>query len=88
VLKSAEKEKKRAYNDRIIEVQNGTFTPLHGIWDKWSNGCMMNARHFINSQIKDPRMMNWIRTRLNFSIMRSALLCLGGTRVIFNALVT
>jgi hypothetical protein len=28
VLQNAEQEKKRAYNDRIIEVENGTFTPL------------------------------------------------------------
>jgi hypothetical protein len=28
VLKNAEQEKKRAYNDRIIEVENGTFTPM------------------------------------------------------------
>ena len=29
--------------------------------------------------------MNWIRTRLAFSILRSALLCLRGTRVGFYA---
>ena len=31
--------------------------------------------------------MNWIRTRLTFSILQSALLCLRGTRVVFYALL-
>ena len=28
ILKNAENKKKRAYNQRIIEAKNGTFTPL------------------------------------------------------------
>ena len=28
ILKKAKQEKKRSYNDRIIQVENGTFTPL------------------------------------------------------------
>jgi hypothetical protein len=45
VLKNAEQEKKRAYNDRIIEVENGTFIRhwYLGQMEQW----VMNARNSI-----------------------------------------
>ncbi len=89
VLKNGEQEKKRAYNDRIINVENGTFTPL--IFG--TNGAMGDEYKKFHKELalklstkrseKYSSIMNWIRTRIHFSIIRSALLCLRGTRVIF-----
>ena len=94
MLKNAEQEKKRAYNDRIIEVENGTFTPL--VFG--TNGAMGDECKKFNKELalklsntrseNYSSTMNWIRTRLNFRIIRSALLRLRGTRVHFYARVT
>jgi hypothetical protein len=91
VLKNAEQEKKRAYNDRIIEVENGTFTPLvFGTNGAMGDECKKFHRELAH-KLSNKRSenysctMNWIRTRLNFSIIRSALLSLRGTRGNFYA---
>ena len=81
-----ERDKIRKYSERIINVKQGTFTPL-GVT---SAGGM--ARQ---SQIFYKRMAElmaekrgerkgfftaWLRCKLSFSLVRSALLCLRGTR--------
>ena len=94
VLKNAEQEKKRAYNDHIIEVENGRFTPLvfgtNGAMDDESKKFHEElALKLSNKRSKNySSTLNWIRTRLYFSIIRSALLSLRGTRVNFYASVT
>ncbi len=89
VLKNAEQEKKQAYSDRIIKVENGTFTPL--IFG--TNGAMGNECKKFHKELalklstkrseKYSSIMKWIQTRINFSVIRPALLCLRGTRVNF-----
>ena len=85
------KRKKRAYNDRIIQVENGTFTPLiFGTNGATGYECEtflkeLALKLLIKISDKYSITMNWIWTRLAFSILRSALLCLRGTRVGFYA---
>ncbi|KAG0720561.1 hypothetical protein GWK47_048266 [Chionoecetes opilio] len=81
-----ELEKIRAYGDRILQVDHGTFTPL--VFTT-SGGMAPKARSFY-SRLADlmsvkkhqPRssVAAWMRCRLSFSLLRSALLCLRGTR--------
>ena len=62
MLKNAEHEKKRAYNDHIIEVENGTFTPpVFGTNGAMGDECKKFRKELalINSQIRDPRITRY-----------------------------
>ena len=81
-----EQEKMRAYEERILHVDHGSFTPL--VFTT-SGGMGYMAKCFY-SRLADlmaekkhqPRshVVAWMRCRLSFSLLRSALLCLRGTR--------
>ncbi|KAG0715944.1 hypothetical protein GWK47_010782 [Chionoecetes opilio] len=84
--KRNEQEKIRAYGERIQHVDQGSFTPL--VFTT-SGGMGPKAKCFY-SRLTDvmaekkhqPRshVVAWMRCRLSFSLLRSALLCLRGTR--------
>ena len=83
-----ESEKRRAYNDRILQVEMGSFTPLifttsggmssgsecHAFYRKLA-GLLAEHRSLPKSTVTA-----WLRCRLSFSLLRSALICLRGTR--------
>ena len=89
ILDRAEKEKKWAYNSRVMEVEHGTFTPLvFGTNGAMGEECakfhkLLAAKLAQKTGKHYFTVMQWLRTRLSFSILRSALLCLRGTRVPF-----
>ena len=81
-----EQEKIRAYEERILHVDQGSFTPL--VFTT-SGGMSPKAKCFysrlselISEKKHQPRshVVAWMRCRLSFSLLRSALLCLRGTR--------
>ena len=81
-----EDEKKRAYNERVLQVENGTFSPL--VFSS-SGGMGRECKIFyqrLSNMIADKRNItesiatNFVRTRISFSLLRSALLCLRGSR--------
>ena len=86
ILARHENEKKRAYNRRVLEIEHGSFTPL--VFG--SNGAMGRecaTYHKLLAQkisLKEDKpyaiVMSWIRTKLSFSLIKSALLCLRGSR--------
>ena len=81
-----EQEKERAYGERIRQVDHGTFTPLvfttsggmgpkaKGFYSRLAD-LMAEKKHQPRSQV-----MAWMRCSLSFSLLRSSLLCLRGTR--------
>ena len=81
-----ENEKKRLYNDRVMSVEHGTFTPLVFC----SSGGMAPECHLffkkLSSMIADHRKENysvvssWVKTKLSFALIRSAVFCIRGTR--------
>ena len=81
-----EQEKERAYSERIQQVDHGTFTPLVFT----TSGGMSSKAKCFYSRLADlmalkkhqPRshVVAWMRCRLSFSLLRSSLLCLRGTR--------
>ena len=85
-FKRNEDEKKRMYNQRVLEVENATFTPLVFA----TNGGMgRECRTFFKrlaQMISEKRHIdyavasNFIRTKLSFSLLRSTLLCIRGSR--------
>ena len=86
VYKKHEGEKRRAYEQRVEVVELSTFTPLVFAT---SGGMGKAATVFFRrlaSMIADKHHTNysqtlaWIRARLNFALLRSALLCLRGWR--------
>ena len=81
-----EMEKKRGYNERVLQVENGTFTPL--VFSA-AGGMGNEASVFykrLASLIADKRnekqsaVSSWIRTKISFALLRSALLCIRGSR--------
>ena len=81
-----ENTKKRSYNQRVLEVENGTFTPL--IFSCYG-GMGVECSHFfkrLSNLLAEKRDENvslvtsWIRTKISFALLRSILLCVRGTR--------
>ena len=81
-----EQEKKRIYSERIRNVEQGTFTPL--VFTT-SGGMAKEAQYFYKrlaqlmaDKRQEPRgyTTSWLRTRLSFALVRSAILCLRGSR--------
>ena len=81
-----EQTKKRSYNKRVLSVDQGTFTPLvFSCYGGMSRECHTFYKRLAEKIAKKKNIpfgksMNWIRTRLNFSLIRSCLLCLRGWR--------
>ena len=81
-----ERNKKRAYNSRVINIEKATFVPLvfstHG---GMGNECKTVVKR-IATKIAEKRgeryaaIVNHLTTRLRFSLLRSVLLMLRGTR--------
>ena len=81
-----EKEKKRQYNARVIEVDKGTFTP---VVFSCSGGAstetvrlmkVMAARLAKKRNERYSTMVNFLRRRINFDILRTCVLSFRGTR--------
>ena len=84
--KTNESEKKRHYNDRVMSIEHGTFTPL--VFSS-SGGMAPECRVFyqkLSSMISEHRketysvVASWVKTKLSFALLRSAVLCIRGTR--------
>ena len=79
-----EQEKKRSYNERVLQVDHGTFTPLvlsiyRGI-GRECNTFHSRLSHLISDKrnLSKSITMNWIRTKVCFALQKSSLLCLQG----------
>ena len=81
-----EQEKKREYNQRVLEVEDGVFTPLvfstSGGMGKESTVFYKRLADSL-SRKRDKTYsvtMGWLRCCLNFALLRSAILCIRGSR--------
>ena len=77
-----EKEKKQEYNKRIINIEHGTFTSLVFSVSKESS---MFHKHITEKTAQKfnesyEKVITVIRCKLSFTILRSALLCIKGSR--------
>ena len=81
-----ELEKRRAYDERIREVEHGSFSPLvfsaAGGMGATANVVYKRIASLIADKHNKPysKTMNWLRCRLSFSLLRSAVMCLRGSR--------
>ena len=86
VYKKNENEKMKAYSDRIIQVEKGSFVPLvytttGGMGPQCTKTHKRIAELF--AEKKNERyadVMNHIRTRLRFSLLKSVLIAVRGAR--------
>ena len=83
---SKEREKKREYNQRVIQLEHGTFSPL--VFTPYG-GASRETEHVIRTlcakiaakrDLPYSQVMNWFRTKLSFKLIRGAMLCIRGSR--------
>ena len=83
-----EQEKKRAYNERVLQIEHGTFAPLvFSIYRIMGSECrtFYSRLSDLLSEKRDlPKSitMNWIRTKKCFALMKSSFLCLRDSRTL------
>ncbi len=81
-----EREKKRDYNQRVIQVEKGTFTPLvfsttGGMGPEATKFNKRIAERISKKKKEDyPDVMKHIRTRIRFCILRGVLIAIRGDR--------
>ena len=81
-----EKSEKRAYEQRIIEVEHGSFTPLvfstTGGMERQSTIFYSRLASLLAKKRHQPycTTMGWLRCHLSFSLLRSSILCIRGSR--------
>ena len=86
IYRQHENEKKRMYAQRVMEIEHGTFTPLvftttGGMSEECKRYHSRLAELIAAKKGEDySTTMSWIRAKVSFAILRSALLCLRGTR--------
>ena len=76
---------KRLYKDRVMKVENGTFTPpVFSSAGEMAQECKIFIKQ-MSSLVDDHRkntyslVVSWIKTKLSFTLLPSAMLCIGGT---------
>ena len=85
-LEKHEKEKKRQYNHRVMNIEQGTFTPLvFSVTGVMAKECSMFHKHIADKIAKKNEeqyssVIGVIRCKLSFLILRAALLCVRGSR--------
>ena len=88
ILKKHEQDKKRSYNNRIMNVEHGNFTPLvFSLTGGEGPETSMFHKHIsqqiaIKTEEKYEKVMSLIRCKISFLILRSVLLCIRGSRSI------
>ena len=83
-----EKEKKRAHNERVLQIEHGTFTPLvfsiYGSTGRECHAFYSSLSNLLSEKRDLPKSitMNWIRTKICFALLKSSLLCLIGSQTV------
>ena len=87
-----ENVKKREYGDRIREVERGAFTPLVlSTTGRMARECTIFYKRLADRLAEKRKtnyslMMRWLRCRISFALLRSAIRALQGSRSSINAL--
>ena len=81
-----EADKKREYGERVNQIEHGSFTPLvfscFGGMSQECNAFFKNVAMKLAEKREDQVgvITKWIRTKISFSLLRSSLLCIRGSR--------
>ena len=84
-----ENEKRKKYEQRVIEIEHSTFVPFvltctGGLGPAATLTLKRIGNLLAERHVDSPycQIMGFLRTRLSFALLRSALMCLRGTRSI------
>ena len=86
-----EREKRRAYEQHVLEVEHGTFTPLvlstSGGWGPSATVAFKRLAGLISEKSDQPysSTLSFIRCKIAFSLIDSAISCLRVPRFAFHA---
>ena len=76
-----EREKKRHYNQRVIDVEHGSFTPLvftpYGGTGREAEKALKIAE---KCDIEYNIVIQWLRTKIAYTLLKSAILCIRGSQ--------
>ncbi len=78
--------KKRAYEQRVREVEHSSFTPivlsLTGGLGNAATTCYKRLASLLSTKHDQAynKTMTWLRCRLSFSLLRSSIMCIRGAR--------
>ena len=81
-----ENEKRRQYENRILQVEHASFTPLVFTIAGGMSKCTKKFFGRLGEMLAEKRLQpksivsSWIKCRVSFSLLRSAARCLRGTR--------
>ena len=90
VYRRHEMDKKRKYNRRIINVENGSFTPLvYSMMGGMGKECNLFHRHLaqkisVKTGDRYDNVIAWTRCKLSFILLKCSLMCIRGTRTLNN----
>ena len=86
LYRQQENMKKRAYEQRVLEVEHASFTPLvmslTGGLSKAANSTYKRLASLFTAKWNSSysSVMGWLRCRLMFSLLRSSIMCIRGAR--------
>ncbi|CAH3172143.1 unnamed protein product [Porites lobata] len=86
-----QEEKKRKYQQRVLDVEMGSFTPLvFGTNGGMGNECQRFLKHLadkIAQKDTEPYhvVITWLRTQISFELLRSVHACVRGSRTSFRS---
>ena len=89
IFKEHENEKKRKYQQRVLDVEMGSFTPLvFGTNGGMGTECQMFLKQLAQKLAEKDNeryavVMAWLRTRISFEILRSVHVSVRGSRLPF-----
>ena len=93
MFKEQEEEKKRKYQQRVLDVEMGSFTPLvFRTNGRMGNECQRFLKHLadkIAQKDTEPYhtciVITWLRTQISFKLLRSVHACIRGSRTPFRS---
>ena len=91
IFTEQENEKKRKYNQRVIDVEMGAFTPLlfgtNGGMGLDCQNFLRTLKYKLSSKNNEPyaSVISWLRIQLSFAILRTVHRCVRGSRYSFKS---
>ena len=89
IFRAHEMEKKREYLQRVLDIEHGAFTPLvFGTNGGMGQECKIFIKHLATTLAektdeKYSDIITWLRTKTSIMILKSAIMCVRGSRVPF-----
>ena len=89
VFSNHENQKKKSYNQRVIQVEHGTFTPivtssLGGLGRETGAFVTRLIEKLAEKKEVDRSIVaNYVRTKLSFQLIRSQVACVRGARSVW-----